>query len=135
MSASLHITKVAFGCDSVEILVERLAAGAIDGVTTVGTRYKPKRSAELIGGSLFWILKHRLVARSLILDFVDGDGGRCAIRVASRLVPVMPQPRRAHQGWRYLAAEDAPVDISAGAGDIGDLPKALLDELATLALI
>jgi hypothetical protein len=47
---------------------------------------------------------------------------------------VVPTPRRAHQGWRYLSAADAPALLDS-AGGIGDLPPALACELAGLALI
>lgn len=134
MPTPLHLTKVAFGCTDIAVLAERLAARAIDGTTTVDTRYRPKRAEEIVGGSLFWILKHRLVARSPILGFEEAEGGRCAIRVDARLVAVHPQPRRAHQGWRYLAAADAPADIG-GDGDLSALPPELLDRLAAIALI
>jgi len=134
MTGSLHITKVAFGCESVEILAQRLAARAEEGVAVVGTRYAPKRAADLVGGSLFWILKHRLVARSPIVGFGEAEGGRCAIQVDAQLIAVQPAPRRAHQGWRYLAGDDAPADLG-GAGDLSALPRALLDDLAALSLI
>ncbi|HRT31703.1 MAG TPA: DUF1489 family protein [Anaerolineae bacterium] len=72
------------------------------------TRYLPKRHAELIGGSLFWIFKRQLVARSEILRFEEAEGGRTHIVISTRLIDVMPKPHRAHQGWRYLDDEDAP---------------------------
>jgi len=49
-------------------------------------------------------------------------------------VPVRPQPRRAHQGWRYLPGEDAPGDLLDG-DDVGMLPPELARALAVLALI
>jgi len=132
---ALHITKVAFGCASVETLAARLAGRAIDGEASVNTRYKPKRADELVGGSLFWILKHQLVARSPILGFAEAAEGRCLIRISPGLVPVRAWPRRAHQGWRYLAHDDAPVDLTDSAGDLGEMPPSLISELAALALI
>jgi hypothetical protein len=131
----LHITKVAFGCASLDVLAERLDGRADTGETTVGTRYKPKRADELIGGSLFWIIKHQLVARSTILGFGEGAEGRCVIRVASGLVPVRTYPKRAHQGWRYLTGADAPPDLADGDVALGELPPRLISELAALALI
>ena len=133
--AELHITKVAVGCASLDMLAKRIEARAVDGVANVTTRYRPTRHAELIGGSLFWIVKHRIVARQRILGFQELETERrWAIRVEATLVPVRPVPRRAHQGWRYLAATDAPADIGE-SGDLSALPRELLDELAALALI
>ena len=132
--ALLHISKVAFGCGSVEDLDRRLDARALAGEVTVTTRYRPKRADELGGGSLYWILKHQLVARSGIVGFAESDG-RCVIRLAAGLVPVRAYPKRAHQGWRYLPGDDVPADLADGACELGDMPPALISELAALALI
>lgn len=133
--SELHITKVAVGCASLDVLAARIAARAVNEVANVTTRYRPTRHAELVGGSLYWIIKHRLVARQRIVGFEELEAERrWAIRVDSTLVPVRPLPRRAHQGWRYLADKDAPADVGDG-GDLSELPKAMLDELAALALI
>jgi hypothetical protein len=132
---ALHITKVAFGCAGVDTLADRLAARALDGEAHVNTRYKPKRADELVGGSLYWILKHQLVARSPILGFAETPEGRCLIRIAPGLVPVRAWPRRAHQGWRYLEGTDIPGDLADGAGDLGEMPPSLISELSALALI
>ena len=133
---ALHLTKVAFGVSSVDHLAERLRLRAEDGPVSLTTRYLPKRHEEVAGtGSLFWILKHQLVARSPILRFGEADGGRVAIHIDPALVLVQARPKRAHQGWRYLEADDAPVDLGGDAGGIGALPPALIGKLAELALI
>ncbi|MDB5684659.1 MAG: hypothetical protein JWM75_2357 [Sphingomonas bacterium] len=132
----LHLTKVAVGCVSVDELAGRLDGRATGAETTVTTRYKPKRADELIGGSLFWIIKHRLVARQTILGFGEcDDGRRCVIQLSAALVPVRAYPKRAHQGWRYLQGGDAPGDLADGAGDLGQMPPSLISELAALALL
>ena len=104
-------------------------------VARLTTRYLPKRHAELVGGSLFWIYKHQLVARSPILGFEASDDGRTNILISTRLIDVYPRPRRAHQGWRYLADADAPRDLGEGedAGEI--MPGALAGKLAKLGLV
>lgn len=132
---TLHLTKVAVGCSSLDILDERIAARAGDGTVAIHTRYRPKRAEELVGGSLYWIIAHRLVARQAILGFEEAEGGRCIIRVEARLIPVRARPKRAHQGWRYLKDEDAPADLGSGtmAGDV--LPGHLVKELAKLGLV
>lgn len=136
----LHLTKVAVGCASLDVLRERIGDGhggaAGDPVATVHTRYKPTRADELIGGSLFWIIRHRLVARQTILGFDEAeDGRRCLIRVDRRLVPVRARPKRAHQGWRYLPGDDAPADFDAADADLAAMPQHMAEELAALALI
>ena len=133
---ALHLTKVAFATASVEHLADRLAARASAGELFLTTRYLPKRHAEVAGsGSLYWILKHQLVARSPITGFGEAEGGRVAIHLAAPLVLVAARPKRAHQGWRYLEANDAPPDLGGGADGITALPPQLIGRLAELALL
>lgn len=134
--AALNLTKVAVGCASLDILRERIAARAVNEVAIVTTRYRPTRHEELIGGSLYWIIKHQLVARQTIVGFEEMETEkRWIIRVDAKVIPVQPRPRRAHQGWRYLKTTDAPVDLGGGDDDIAEMPQKMLGELTTLALI
>jgi hypothetical protein len=138
----LHITKVAVGCAELDTLRTRLNSRAEGGETYIVTRYRPKREAELVGGSLYWIIKHRLVARQEIQGFVDdesasgGGGKRCRILLSADLRPVRAVPKRAHQGWRYLADTSAPADLGGDEAEgMAALPGTLAAELAALALI
>jgi hypothetical protein len=132
----LHLTKVAFGITAIEQLAERLRTRALDGPVSLTTRYLPKRHEEVVdGGSLYWILKHQLVARSPILGFGEAEGGKVAIHIDPDLVLVAARPKRAHQGWRYLEAADAPVDLGGDADGLATMPPALVGKLAELALI
>ena len=132
----LHLTKVAFGASSVEHLAERLAARAAAGELFLTTRYLPKRHEEVAGqGSLFWILKHQLIARSPILGFGEAEGGRVSIHLGPEFTLVEARPKRAHQGWRYLEAGDAPADLGGSATGLSAMPPALVGKLAELALI
>ena len=129
----LHLTKVAYQAQSLEEMHGWFATrGAVARLTT---RYLPKRHAELIGGSLFWIYKHQLVARSPILGFEPTEDGRTYILIATRLIDVYPLPRRAHQGWRYLADADAPRDLGEGEDPGEVMPGKLAGELAKLGLV
>lgn len=132
----LNMTKVAYGAQSLAEVHDWFAPDGRRGgqaVARVTTRNCPRRHAEMIGGSLFWILKHQLVARSEILGFEEAEGGRTAILVSTQLIDVVPKPRRAHQGWRYLEEADAPADLAEGQeGDI--LPPDMAGELARLGL-
>ena len=132
----LHLTKVAFGATGTDHLAERLLARAEAGPLFLTTRYLPKRHVEITAqGSLFWIIKHQLIARSPITHFGEAEGGKVAIHLDPRLILVRAVPKRAHQGWRYLEGADAPVDLASG--EIGDdqMPAALMGRLAALALI
>lgn len=135
----LHLTKVAYGAQSLEELHDWFAGRGK--VARLTTRYLPTRHAEIVpgdglpNGSLFWIYKHQLVARSEILGFEEAEGGRTNIIISAKLVDVHPAPKRAHQGWRYLTEADAPRDLADGeaAGDV--LPGELATNLARLGLV
>jgi hypothetical protein len=132
----LHLTKVAFGAASAEHLADRLRQRAAEGGMFLTTRYLPKRHEEVAGlGSLYWIIKHRLVARSPILHFGEAEGGRVAIHIEPRALLVHARPKRAHQGWRYLEHADAPLDLADDGTGLDALPPALAGKLAELALI
>ncbi|GAA0725877.1 DUF1489 family protein [Sphingomonas japonica] len=132
----LHLTKVAFGANSVEDIQRWFDARLERGPLTLTTRYLPKRHAEVLdGGSLYWIFKHQLVGRSPVLRFGEADGGRVAIELEPRLVLVQARPKRAHQGWRYLEANDAPIDLGQGAAGVADMPTAMVGKLAELGLL
>jgi len=129
----LHLTRVAFGCATLDDLTARLAARGTS--VNLTTRYRPKRHEEVVGGSLYWILKHRIIGRSEILGFADAEGGRTDIVIRGVVVPTLTIAKRAHQGWRYLEAKDAPPDLGGGAQGTEDLPPSLAFELAAIGLI
>ena len=136
----LHLTKVAYGCDSIDYLQERLALRAAHQPSFLTTRYLPKRHAEIAGdgiggGSLFWIVKHKLIGRSPITGFGEAEGGKVAIYLEPRLILVQAVPKRAHQGWRYLEGDAAPPDLGDAAEGVAELPSALVGELAAMGLI
>jgi hypothetical protein len=128
----LSMTKIAYRSGSIENLRQWVEA---EPEALMTTRYLPKRHEEMIGGSLYWIIEHAIVARSEILGFEQRPDGRWTIRLAPQLILVHPRAKRAHQGWRYLAEEDAPQDLVHGetAGDV--LPGALIKDLSRLGLV
>ena len=131
----LHLTKVAYGCDSIDYLIERLALRSAHQPSFLTTRYLPKRHVEIAGGSLFWIIKHQLIGRSPITGFGEAEGGKTAIYLEPRLILVQARPKRAHQGWRYLEGDSAPPDLGEAGAGISELPPALVGELAAMGLI
>jgi hypothetical protein len=134
--APLNISKVAVGCASFDALKRRQESRLSGGVVPLVTRFMPKRADELVGGSVYWIVKHRIAARQTILGFAEREEDRkTVIRLCPELVPVRAQPRRAHQGWRYLAGADAPADFAEAGDGVAELPVELVGQLTALALI
>lgn len=131
---TLHLTKVAFACRDLEALQRRIASRAANGEVRIATRMRPRRVDELIGGNLYWIVKHRIVASLEILRFEDREDGRIDIICSAEIRTVSPRPRRAHQGWRYLEEADAPSSGSDETG-VAELPPRLYGKLASLALV
>lgn len=148
----LHLTKVAVGCPDVATLARLQQERWRDGAATL-TRLMPKQAEVLIGGSLYWIIAHRLVARQAILGMAMVEtpwGVKCRIELAPGPVLVVPCPCRAHQGWRYLAAEAASPDAAEAASpdaaeaappdavatrEAEPMPPAMLRELQALWLV
>ena len=130
------MSKVAVSCASVETLKRRMEKRAEGGVVPILTRFMPKRADEMVGGSIYWIVKQRLAARQTILGFeVRASDRKTVIRLDAELVPVRALAKRGHQGWRYLAAEDAPPDLAVGEDDVAAMPPDLIGKLTVLALI
>lgn len=128
----LHLTKIAFGALSYADIEDWFRNRPR---VAVNTRYRPTRWEECVGGSLYWIHQHNLVARSPITGFREQEGGRWFIDLEARLIPVAPTAKRAHQGWRYLPADKAPRDLAVGE-ETGDLlPGRLAGKLNALGLI
>ena len=138
--------KLCVGTDSVEELsdwqagkaVERAAAG-VDPRPRHVTRMWPRREGELFqGGSLYWVIRGFISARQRIEAFepVTGTDGirRCAIVLGPDLVRVAPRRRSAFQGWRYLAAGDAPPDLTAERAEEAALPPGLQEAMAAFGV-
>jgi hypothetical protein len=128
----LSMTKIAYGSESVASLRDWLEAH--DGEALMTTRYLPKRHEEMAGGSLYWIHEHAIIGRSPLLGFAQREDGRWWIRLEPRLILVQPRAKRVHQGWRYLAEENAPADLGEIDEGSEPMPARLISELAKLGL-
>lgn len=143
---ALNILKLCVGCESIpdleswieetRLLHKRLGRPYRQ---THTTRMVPKRMGEIAGeGSLYWVIKGRIAARQridAIEPFTDEDGiSRCHLVLDPVVVPVRPRPCRPFQGWRYLAATDAPLDIADSQGS-EDMPEAMREDLRVLGLL
>ncbi len=142
---TLHLIKLSVGPDSLEDLANWQNARLKEKkkkkqplLLQHVTRMTPKRKDEILdGGSIYWVIKGRVVARQTIVDLkpVQKNGKpACAIVYEPKLIPVVRRAHRPFQGWRYLPVKDAPPDIAAGKG-AKNLPEDLKAELSELGLL
>lgn len=139
---TLHLQKLSVGSESIATLrdwqkvvaARRENQGQSPHPVHV-TRMFPKRKEALLdGGSIYWVIKGIIQCRSKIIDLEEttkNEHRACAIVMDMELVPVVPTPRRAFQGWRYLQPDDAPEDLT-GPGSGEELPPALRMKLVNL---
>ncbi len=139
---TVHLIKLAVGAKDpgdVAAFQQRLLAHT--GRVFHRTRQMPKRAADITdGGSLYWVVAGIISLRQRILaieEAVRDDGAKAADLVLDpTLITVRPRAARAFQGWRYLAANDAPEDADAKTtAATGALPPDMRRELARLGLL
>ena len=139
---TVHLQKLSVGSESIHTLadwqahvVARRQQQGLSAHHVHVTRMFPKRREEILdGGSIHWVIKGNILCRNKIaaLEETTKNGHRaCAILMEPELIPVLPKPRRAFQGWRYLQNGDQPADLSAADGGT-DLPPAFQAKLLDL---
>ena len=71
------------------------------------------------------------------MDEVIGKDGirRCAIVLDPEIVRTTNVRKRPFQGWRYLAIEDAPIDLPKRAFDDDPIPPSLAGALADIGVV
>jgi hypothetical protein len=136
----LNLIKLCVGVSEIEemkswVKISKGTGEALDHVT----RMFPRRAEEILaGGSLYWVIRGMILCRQPILALEPIVGAdeiqRCRIVFKPKIITVRPTPRRAFQGWRYLTAEDAPIDMPRGSSE-GDMDEKMRRELAALGLI
>ena len=138
----LHLIKLCVGADSIADLEAWQARQK--GMARFGhrpvctTRNTPRRKDDIVaGGSLYWVFKGQILVRQRVLGFeslTDETGRpRCAIVLDEALVRTLPRPCRPFQGWRYLAADDAPADWGTD-GAAADLPPEMESALSAVGV-
>src|SRR3984893_19004824 len=145
---SLHLIKLAVGCESVKELkgwvAERMQTAKKKGLPRHHihiTRMTPKRVEELLaGGSLYWVIRGEIAAREKLIRierFRDKDGiARCRLVMQPKVIAVSPRPMRPFQGWRYLSEDAAPPDLGTStAKSVAAMPEPMRHELRDLGLL
>ena len=117
---TVHIIKLIVGCEDIEQYAQWQAQELMDyhGQPAVPcwTRFMPKRADEILrdGGSLYRVMKSRIVSRQKILGFemveTQTQGKRCMIMQEPEIVLTVAAPHRPFQGWRYFDSAKAPAD-------------------------
>ena len=140
---TLHLIKLSVGTESVDSLTDwqsTRAAQTTDGLPRHVTRMWPKRAERVLdGGSIYWVFNGIIQCRQRVLRFdeVIGEDGirRCAIVLDPALIRTTAAPKRPFQGWRYLEATDAPVDLSGTRHQEEALPPSLSAALADIGVL
>lgn len=139
----VHLIKLSVGTENVEDLIDWQStkrAQSADGLPRHVTRMWPKRETEIInGGSIFWVVKGVIQCRQKVLRLDEhfGQDGirRCAIVLDTEIVRTQSSLKRPFQGWRYLAASDAPPDLPKGRAAEDPLPIELNRALAEIGVL
>ena len=137
----LNIIKLCVGAESVEDLAQwqvQMAPHWKPGTAEHITRMWPKREADVLEGSLYWVIKGVILARQKILDLDRRDGAdgiqRCALILETKIHRTEPAARRPFQGWRYLSPDEAPRDLARARPREEALPPGLAEAMAEFGL-
>lgn len=143
---AVNLLKTAAGLKEVPELVARQAPNKFkyhgQKAAWAYTRYAPKRAEEILqsGGSIYWILKNRIMVRQKILGFemVEEDNDTwCKIVVEPQLWRTLSTPKKAIQGWRYLEGKNVPKDrgLYLTGQDDDEPPAEMAEELRKAGLL
>jgi len=142
MNQILHLQKLSVGTETVaDLAAWQNSKRALTGeLPQHVTRMWPKRADEILtGGSMYWVIKGSISCRQKIARFDEAIGAdgirRCAIILEPELIHVAPTLKRPFQGWRYLKASDAPVDLPKGRTSEDPLPASLNAALAEIGVL
>lgn len=143
---NIHIIKLVVGATDIAHFhdIQRMHEMDYHGQAAVPcwTRYKPKRGDEILksGGSIYRVVKNRIVCRHKILGFevveTEEKGKMCMIMQDAQMIETVHMPKRAFQGWRYFKPSEAPPDRGVYIpGAINDIPEDMEDELKEAGLL
>jgi hypothetical protein len=143
---ALHLLRFASGHHSIDEIrdwqaemTKRAGRDPVTGPVPFYIRNRRRRSDELVGNSLYWVIDSAFACRQEILDFEDGvdpEGrGFTHMMLDPTLVPVERRPRKNFGGWRYLDETQVPADQGAQRDGSEKMPSAMREELMRLGLL
>ena len=144
---SLHMIKLIVGSEDLEQYARWQEQEVMDyhGQPAVPcwTRFMPKRADEILKseGSLYRVMKSRIVCRSKILGFevveTKSHGKRCMIMQDPEIITTVTQHHRPFQGWRYFEGPKAPADrgVYILGEDMDAPPEEMADDLKEAGLL
>jgi hypothetical protein len=118
MVMTQNIIKLAVGVDSIDDLYLWQKTRLFDyhgRKATIGwTRRRPVQHEDVCAkGSMYWVIKNHIMVRQRIVGFEpdkDEEVPSWLIILDPELVRTVAVPRKAFQGWRYLAGDQVPPD-------------------------
>jgi hypothetical protein len=144
---ALNMIKLIVGAETLDDYAAWQAQEVVDyygqAAVPCWTRFMPKRADEILSseGSLYRVMKSRIVCRSKILGFemveTKSHGKRCMIMQEPQIYLTVNKPHRPFQGWRYFEGPKAPADkgMYVAGGEVEDPPEELGDELRAAGLL
>ncbi|MFQ6017359.1 MAG: DUF1489 family protein [Kiloniellaceae bacterium] len=138
---SLHLIKLSVGTEDVDGLARWQARRLRQtGRLFHRTRMMPRRRDELLaGGSIYWVIRGYVRARQRLIGIeraADRQGRPSTLLLLDpELHRTLPRAHRPFQGWRYLAPEDAPLDLAELPRGVADMPPDMAAELRELGLL
>lgn len=144
---AINMIKLIVGCDTLDEYAAWQAQEVLDyhgqAAVPCWTRFMPKRAEDIVTseGSLYRVMKSRIVCRSRILGFemveTKSHGTRCMIMQDPEIILTLNQHHRPFQGWRYFEQAKAPADkgVYTFGEEQEDPPEALGEELRAAGLL
>jgi len=143
---TVHIIKLVVGVSDLDEFLELQKTCIVDfnglPAHAVQTRYKPKRSTEVLdGGSIYRVIKNKICCRQKIIGFdsfeSEEKGTQTLIMVEPTIIQTISTPRRPFQGWRYFEPAATPKDRGVYIGDNQreEIPAGMEDELREAGLL
>ncbi len=143
---TVHMIKLVVGVEDLDefLAIQKACIVDFEGkpANAVRTRFMPKRASEVLdGGSLYRVIKNKIVCRQRIIGFdsveTSDKGSQTLIMVDPTIIQTISTPKRPFQGWRYFEPASVPKDrgVYRGNNQRDEIPEDLQDSLREAGLL